>query len=711
LDYLRVERGSSPLTLRNYLHYLTRFIEWLGEHKISQNLASISAENVRKYRLYLSKLALSQKTQGYHVIALRSFLKWLNKNGYKALPAENLELPKIKDRQVSFLNGEQVDRLLSAPSMSSIVGKRDKAILEVLFSTGLRVSELTKLNRDKIDLERREFGVVGKGGRARVVFLSSRAAEWVSLYLAARRDHYSPLFIRHKGKIDPTVEDEKMRLTPRSVQRLVKKYTRKVKLPVDATPHTIRHCIGPNTRIFLSNSIDIARDLYFRQNDIEARSLGLNNFLVSKSKVIGKEYHIGKAYSLWADGYELVCSKKHRVFTLALEDVDAVQVNDLKVGQYILGVNKVSFRGTAFVKPKLARLMGYILGDGVVSKSRRGVIIHDKDLSFLELYQRIVTDELKTLSKIEKAKGSNSWILTFYSDQFVNFLQSVGILGHANIRRIPEKLMNATEEEIIELLAGIYDAEGNSRGDPRYFSASKEFLKDIQILLLRFGIDAHLLERNRNVKLPQGLVFNHDMFTLQVLSTKDQKNFIKLIPTLKKDVQASEGYGEKLPVQPLLHSIFREMQNKEKGLVHALEVELNIKSLRNLAEIVPERKTVGKFITFFKNHGYKGKKLDFLKKIHKDKNIKWLKVRKITPVSTSGRYSLFDFTLSPHQNFITDGIISHNSYATDLLIAGADLRSVQEMLGHKNVATTQIYTHVTNKQLKAVHEQFHGRGK
>ena len=89
LDYLRVERGSSPLTLRNYLHYLTRFIEWLGEHKISQNLASISAENVRKYRLYLSKLALSQKTQGYHVIALRSFLKWLNKNGYKALPAEN----------------------------------------------------------------------------------------------------------------------------------------------------------------------------------------------------------------------------------------------------------------------------------------------------------------------------------------------------------------------------------------------------------------------------------------------------------------------------------------------------------------------------------------------------------------------------------------------------------------------------------------------
>jgi len=247
LDHHRVELASSPLTVRNYSHYLNRFISWLEAQKISLSFSSISLDNIRKYRLYLSKLddgrggQLSQKTQGYHIIAIRSFLKWLNKNDYDTLAADKLDLPKFRERQVAFLTGEQVDRLLAAPSMSSITGKRDKAILELLFSTGLRVSELTKLNREQIDFDRREFGITGKGGRARVVFLSTRAAEWIRLYLAGRHDHYTPLFVRHKGKLDVSMGDEKMRLSPRSVQRLVKKYSRKVKLPIEATPHTIRH--------------------------------------------------------------------------------------------------------------------------------------------------------------------------------------------------------------------------------------------------------------------------------------------------------------------------------------------------------------------------------------------------------------------------------------------------------------------------------------
>lgn len=255
LDYHRVEKGSSPLTVRNYKHYLERFLQWLKRENLAANLASIDLKNIQKYRLYLSQLedyrgeTLSKKTQGYHIIAIRSFLKWLNKNDYEAIPAEKLDLPKISERQVTFMTGEHVDRLLSAPSMSSIIGKRDKAILELLFSTGLRVSELTKLDRDKIDLERREFGITGKGGRGRVVFLSSRAAEWLSLYLSARKDHFSPLFIRHKGRIDPSVEDEKMRLTPRSVQRLVKKYSKKVKIPVEVTPHVLRHSFATDLLI------------------------------------------------------------------------------------------------------------------------------------------------------------------------------------------------------------------------------------------------------------------------------------------------------------------------------------------------------------------------------------------------------------------------------------------------------------------------------
>ena len=247
LEYLEVEKGSSPLTLRNYKHYLGRLVNWLKKERIRLTLADINPELVRQYRVYLSRIsdgkggALSRKTQGYHAIALRSFLRWLIKNDYKVMSPDKIDLPKVDDRQIKFLTGEQVDRLLNAPSLSTIQGKRDKAILEVLYSTGLRVSELVKLDRDKLDFKRREFGVVGKGGRARAVFLSVRAAEWIQKYLAARADRYKPLFIRHKGKIDPSTADEKMRLTPRSIQRMIKKYARKIRLPVDATPHIIRH--------------------------------------------------------------------------------------------------------------------------------------------------------------------------------------------------------------------------------------------------------------------------------------------------------------------------------------------------------------------------------------------------------------------------------------------------------------------------------------
>jgi site-specific recombinase XerD len=247
LEYLQVEKGSSPLTVRNYKHYISRFHNWMENEGIRQTLGDINQDVIRSYRVYLSQLTdgkggtLSRRTQGYHVIALRSFLKWLIKNDFVVMSPEKIDLPKIAERQVKFLSGEQVDRLLNAPTLSTIQGKRDKAILEVLFSTGLRVSELVKLDREKVDLDRREFGIIGKGGRARVVFLSSRAADWIIRYLQERTDHYKPMFIRHKGKVDPSIPDEKMRLTPRSIQRMVKKYVRKIKLPVDATPHILRH--------------------------------------------------------------------------------------------------------------------------------------------------------------------------------------------------------------------------------------------------------------------------------------------------------------------------------------------------------------------------------------------------------------------------------------------------------------------------------------
>lgn len=253
LEHLEIERDVSPLTVRNYSHYLRRFASWMKQQGKTK-LSDITQDAIRGYRLYLSRLpagrqafadghgsSLSKKTQGYHAIALRSLLRWLVKTDRQVLSPDKIDLPKAESPSLKFLTGEQVDRMLNSPSLSTTVGKRDKAILEVLFSTGLRVSELVNLDRDTVDLDRREFGIIGKGRRPRIVFLSWRAAEAVRDYLAARNDNYKPLFIRHKGKIDPQVADEEMRLTPRSVQRMIKKYARKIKLPVDVTPHVLRH--------------------------------------------------------------------------------------------------------------------------------------------------------------------------------------------------------------------------------------------------------------------------------------------------------------------------------------------------------------------------------------------------------------------------------------------------------------------------------------
>lgn len=247
LEYLEIEKGCSPLTIRNYRHYLTRFLIWLQETKPKLKPKDYNLEIIRKYRLFLARFkdptrrGLKKITQSYHLIALRSFLKWLARNDYQSLSAEKIELPKTTSRSLKFLKEEQVERLLSQPVISKVTGLRDKAILEVLFSTGLRVAELVRLNHAQLDLKRREFSVLGKGGQHRVVFLSKKAVYWLKKYLAQREDDWQPLFIRYTGKTEQANQGEAMRLTARSVQRLVRKYARKANLSVEVTPHVLRH--------------------------------------------------------------------------------------------------------------------------------------------------------------------------------------------------------------------------------------------------------------------------------------------------------------------------------------------------------------------------------------------------------------------------------------------------------------------------------------
>jgi len=256
LEYLVVTKNRSMLTIADYRHYLTRFLDWLNEVHPQAQASDIDMETVRRYRLYLASfrnqngVLLKRITQTYHIIALRSFLRYiLVQRDIPTLSPDKIELPKQTSRSVNFLNAEQVERLLNSPKIENEAGLRDKTILEVLFSTGLRVSELVSLNRDHIDLERREFSVKGKGSKVRVVFLSDAAVHWLERYLRARKDPFKPLFIRYSGSKDERKDGEKMRLTARSVQKIVETYAKRSGLSFDVTPHTLRHSFATDLLI------------------------------------------------------------------------------------------------------------------------------------------------------------------------------------------------------------------------------------------------------------------------------------------------------------------------------------------------------------------------------------------------------------------------------------------------------------------------------
>lgn len=252
LEYLEIEQNRSQKTIANYDRYLQRLVEFAGDKDVSK----INDEMIRKWRIWLARLKdqngdeIGKTTQNYHLIALRSFLKYAAKRDIETLPSDKIELARVKRPQIGFLDADEVQRLFAAVDTSNPVGLRDKAILELLFSSGLRVSELVNLNRDHINLERGEFMVRGKGQKDRPVFISPEAAEAIDLFLKSRNDNYDPLFIHYAG----SKEEGYTRLTARSVQRLVKRYAGLAGITKAVTPHTLRHSFATD---LLINGADV----------------------------------------------------------------------------------------------------------------------------------------------------------------------------------------------------------------------------------------------------------------------------------------------------------------------------------------------------------------------------------------------------------------------------------------------------------------------
>lgn len=257
LEHLEVEGGRSQRTIDNYRLYLERFIDFAGDIAV----VDITTELVRQYRLWLNRYkndngdSLLLITQNYHLVALRGFLTYLSRRDIASLAADKIILPKTTRRQVTFLHYDEVMRLIAQVPLDSEQGLRDRAIVELLFSSGLRVSELVALNRDHINLKRREFMVRGKGQKDRPVFISEAAAEQVAAYLSARQDTLPALFLSYsKHQRQPSLSGDFRRLSARSIQRLVAHYARLAGITKHVSPHTMRHSFATD---LLMNGADL----------------------------------------------------------------------------------------------------------------------------------------------------------------------------------------------------------------------------------------------------------------------------------------------------------------------------------------------------------------------------------------------------------------------------------------------------------------------
>lgn len=257
IEYIELERGSSKNTARNYDLYMERFIEFSDDIEVEK----ITSETIRKYKLWLNRFTnfngeeLSLKTQSYHLIALRMFLKYLMLRDIKSLEPTKITLPKTHRKQVNFLYPEEISRMIDEIDTTTKTGLRDKAIIELLFSTGLRVSELTNLNRDMVNTKRKEFTVRGKGSKDRPIFISDAAAKAIEEYLETRTDSLKPMFINNSKNtgIQNNSGDYK-RISPRSIQRIVKKYTQLAGITKKISPHSLRHSFATD---LLTNGADI----------------------------------------------------------------------------------------------------------------------------------------------------------------------------------------------------------------------------------------------------------------------------------------------------------------------------------------------------------------------------------------------------------------------------------------------------------------------
>jgi len=299
LDYCEVEKGLSDKTQENYQRYLQRFISWLKNTKKEAFFPhELTPDDIWAYRLYLSRYqdkkgkTLKKVTQNYYLIALRALLCYFTTKDIVSIPSDKITLPKDArvEKTIKFLNLEQIERLLLAPNTNNVQGLRDRAILETLFSTGLRIAELVALNREQFtnikEKKDLELGIIGKGSHPRTVYFSERALSWLKKYLETRKDKQKPLFFHYRAR-----KDAEPRLTARSIERIVKKYAILAGIPIFTTPHTIRHSYATD---LLTQGVDLRTIQEFLGHKNIVTTQIYTHVTNKRLRDIHRQFHSGK---------------------------------------------------------------------------------------------------------------------------------------------------------------------------------------------------------------------------------------------------------------------------------------------------------------------------------------------------------------------------------------------------------------------------------
>lgn len=677
-----LRRGYSSKTIKTYCDCVERFFRYCKEEP-----KKVTKKDIKEF---LNKLADNGKSGNTINVYLNS-LKFLFEELLGKRMKLNIRYSKKPVKLPVVLSKEEIKKLFNA-----IENPKHKLMIQLMYSAGLRVSELINLKPEDLELEK-NYGWVrhGKGNKDRLFIVAEALKEDIKKFIGSKKlNEYNFLFTSIKGR----------KYDVRSLQQIIKKARIKARIDKRISCHTLRHCLHPNTRIFSNCGIYTVRN--FNKSNIQ--SYNFNNMdSVFANNIIKFKHNSKKILSILADGYEILCTPKHRLFTIGKEGIEEKRAQNIHKGDWIIGIKQVRFTGKNTKKGvNFWRLVGYILGDGVVSERRRGVFAYDKDKSILKFYKTIVDKLYNINSKIVKLKDRNSYCLNMYSTQIVKELIKYGLNNISKNKYAPIDLMSATLKEICAFIAGFYDADGNS-GYIRFFSSSKELLKDIQMLLLRLGIDSHLATRNRKVRLPQGKKILHTIFELQIIHLPDQKRFFKKIPTLKsKSIRFENNfYGEKIPVCPIikkLRSRYITKKNMPYAVIEREAKKLGIRTIR-YETINPTKKSLIKLIKVFKDVAT-DKELSILKKICYAKNIKWLRVKKNENFQYFGE--VFDFHIPKYECLITNGILSHNSFATHLIENGNSITEVQALLGHKSPETTFVYIHTANPKLINIKSPF-----